>query len=94
MIILFGGLLVIPVLGFVLFLISYPIILSAHAISARLMIRAIVANNVSDLGDIHRAAVMPAVEETEIKANPKQASPQSAAVTETVVESDSNAKEQ
>ena len=71
LIILFGGLLIIPVLGFVLFLISYPIILSAHAISERLMIRAIVANNVSDLGDIHRAAVMPEVEKTEVKANPK-----------------------
>lgn len=94
LIILFGGLLVIPVLGFVLFLISYPIILSAHAISERLMIRAIVANNVSDLGDIHRAAVMPEVEETVIKANAKQASPKPATVTEIIVESGSKAKEQ
>lgn len=75
LIILFGGLLLIPLVGLVLFLISYPIILTAHAISERLLIRAIVANNVSDLDDIHRAAVMPEVEESPVRGDKRQEVP-------------------
>lgn len=61
--ILFVGLLAIIVLGILLFLLSYLVILAAHTISEKLLIKAIVANNISDLGDIHRAAMMPKVEE-------------------------------
>ena len=92
--ILLGGLLLIPILCLILFLISYPIILFAHAISERLLIRAIVANNVSDLGDIHRAAVMPKVEETLVMGDQKQASPQPATATETVAEGASSTNEE
>lgn len=67
--ILFVGCLAIIVLGILLFLLSYLIILVAHTISEKLLIKAIVANNVSDLGDIHRAAMMPNVEELESTKN-------------------------
>lgn len=51
------------IIGFVLlaiacFIIGYLIILVAHVISERLRIKAMLANDVRDLGDIHRAATM------------------------------------
>lgn len=95
LIILFGGLLVIPLLCLALFLISYPIILSAHAISERLLIRALVANNVSDLGDIHRAAVMPEAEESLASGVQKQEEPTvSSVVTGSATESTSTTNEE
>ena len=95
LIILFGGLLAIPLLCLILFLISYPIILSAHAISERLLIRAIVANNVSDLGDIHRAAVMAETEESLASGAKKQEKPTvSSVVTESAAERTSNTNEE
>lgn len=72
LILFFGGLLAIPILGIILYLMCYPIILISHAISERLLIKTIVANNVSDLGDIHRAAVMPEVEERVSEKDEKQ----------------------
>lgn len=95
LIILFGGLLAIPLLCLILFLISYPIILSAHAISERLLIKAIVANNVSDLGDIHRAAVMPEAEESLASGVQKQEEPTvSSVVTGAATESTSTTNEE
>lgn len=95
LIILFGGLLAIPLLCLILFLISYPIILSAHAISERLLIRALVANNVSDLGDIHRAAVMPETEESLVSGANKQGEPTvSSVVTGSATESTSTTNEE
>ena len=95
LIILFGGLLAIPLLCLALFLISYPIILSAHAISERLLIRALVANNVSDLGDIHRAAVMPESEESLTRGGQKQGVPSaSSTVTGSATESTSTTNEE
>lgn len=95
LIILFGGLLVIPLLCLILFLISYPIILSAHAISERLLIKALVANNVSDLGDIHRAAVMPEAEESLASGSQKQEEPiVSSVVTGSATESTSTTNEE
>lgn len=95
LIILFGGLLAIPLLCLALFLISYPIILSAHAISERLLIRALVANNVSDLGDIHRAAVMPEAEESLASGTQKQEEPTvSSVVTGSATESTSTTNEE
>ncbi|WP_299366759.1 hypothetical protein [uncultured Porphyromonas sp.] len=95
LIILFGGLLAIPLLCLILFLISYSIILSAHAISERLLIKAIVANNVSDLGDIHRAAVMPEAEESLASGAQKQEEPTvSSVVTGSATESTSTTNEE
>lgn len=95
LIILFGGLLAIPLLCLILFLISYSIILSAHAISERLLIKAIVANNVSDLGDIHRAAVMPEAEESRASGAQKQEEPTvSSVVTGSATESTSTTNEE
>lgn len=95
LIILFGGLLAIPLLCLILFLISYSIILSAHAISERLLIKAIVANNVSDLGDIHRAAVMPEAEESLASGVQKQEEPTvSSVVTGSATESTSTTNEE
>ena len=95
LIILFGGLLAIPLLCLILFLISYPIILSAHAISERLLISALVANNVSDLGDIHRAAVMPEAEESLASGVQKQEEPTvSSVVTGSATESTSTTNEE
>lgn len=95
LIILFGGLLAIPLLCLILFLISYSIILSAHAISGRLLIKAIVANNVSDLGDIHRAAVMPEAEESLASGAQKQEEPTvSSVVTGSATESTSTTNEE
>ena len=95
LIILFGGLLAIPLLCLILFLISYSIILSAHAISERLLIKAIVANNVSDLGDIHRAAVMPEAEESLASGAQKQEEPTvSSVVTGSATESPSTTNEE
>lgn len=54
---------VVLIIAFVLlaiacFIIGYLIILVAHVVSEKLRIKAMIANDVRDLGDIHRAAVM------------------------------------
>lgn len=54
---------VVLIIAFVLlaiacFIIGYLIILVAHVVSEQLRIKAMLANDVRDLGDIHRAAVM------------------------------------
>lgn len=54
----FLGLLGIPVLAIALFLHSYLVILIAHGISEMILIKTSIANNVSDIGDIHRATLM------------------------------------
>lgn len=57
------GLLGIPGMAIGLFLQSYLVILLTHGASELLLIKTSIANNVSDLGDIQRATVMPEKEE-------------------------------
>lgn len=55
---LFVGIVVLAIFIFVCFLLSYIIILLAHFIGESIRVRAQIANDVRDLGDIHRAATI------------------------------------
>lgn len=68
----FLGLLGIPVVAIVLFLNSYLVILISHGISEQILIKTSIANNVSDIGDIHRATLMQEVEPAEDLATDKE----------------------
>lgn len=52
------GIVLFAVLLLGLFVFSYFVVLGAHTISEKLLVKAMIANDVRDLGDIHRAAVM------------------------------------
>lgn len=68
----FLGLLGIPVVAIVLFLNSYLVILISHGISELILIKTSIANNVSDIGDIHRATLIQEVEPAEDLATDKE----------------------
>ncbi|MBO4612786.1 MAG: hypothetical protein J5671_06410 [Bacteroidaceae bacterium] len=55
---LFIGIALLALVVFVCFLLSYIIILIAHYIGESIRVRAQIANDVRDLGDIHRAATI------------------------------------
>lgn len=56
--VLFLGLLVLAIFIFICLFLSYIIILIAHYIGESIRVRAQIANDVRDLGDIHRAATL------------------------------------
>ena len=55
---LFVGIVALALFIFVCFLVSYIVILLAHFIGESIRVRAQIANDVRDLGDIHRAATI------------------------------------
>lgn len=63
---LFVGLLVLALFAFICLLVGYVIILIAHYIGESIRVRAQIANDVRDLGDIHLAATL--LREAETKA--------------------------
>ena len=66
------GLLILVIFIFICLLLSYIVILIAHFIGESIRVRAQIANDVRDLGDIHRAATLLREAEAAVIAEPAE----------------------